>query len=368
MADPRIERLARVLVDYSVAVKPRQQVVITGDTLAAPLLEAVYECVLERGAFPQTVVNLPGLNAAFFRRANDEQLDYISPQARFAYETADVLISAAAAANTRELNAVDPARQARRRRAMTPLVERYMERTANGELKWVGTVFPASGHAQDAEMSTREFEDFYYHACHVAGDDDPVAHWRQVHAEQQRLVEWLRPHDRVEIRGSNVDLTLSIKDRVFLNADGTHNMPDGEVFTSPVEDSASGWVRFTYPVVAYGREMEGVELKFENGKAVAATAKKNEAFLLSALDTDAGARFLGEFAIGTNYGIQRFTRSILFDEKIGGSFHLALGLGFAEAGGRNTSGLHWDMICDMRDGGEMRADGELFYQNGKFVI
>jgi aminopeptidase len=145
-------------------------------------------------------------------------------------------------------------------------------------------------------------------------------------------------------------------------------MPDGEIFTSPVEDSVNGWVRFTYPVVVSGREIEGIELRFEAGQVVQATAAKGQDYLLSALDTDAGARRLGEFAIGTNFGIQEFTKQILFDEKIGGSIHLALGRGFPEAGGRNESGLHWDMICDMRAGGEIWVDGELFYQNGQFKI
>jgi aminopeptidase len=172
-------------------------------------------------------------------------------------------------------------------------------------------------------------------------------------------------------RGSarpNAELTLSVKDRTFINADGSRNMPDGEIFTSPVEDSVNGWVRFTYPVVVAGREIEGIELRFEAGQVVQATAAKGQDYLLSALDTDAGARRLGEFAIGTNFGIQEFTKQILFDEKIGGSIHLALGRGFPEAGGRNESGLHWDMICDMRAGGEIWVDGELFYQNGQFKI
>ena len=217
-------------------------------------------------------------------------------------------------------------------------------------------------------MSRREWEDFVYGACHVDGTGDPVAQWRQVHAEQQRLVDWLKGHERVEVRGPNADLRLSIKDRAFINADGQKNLPDGEIFTSPIEDSAEGWVRFTYPVVVAGREIEGVELHFEAGKAVRATATKGEDYLLSSLDTDEGARYLGEFAIGTNFGIQQFTKQILFDEKIGGSIHMALGRGFAEVGGRNVSALHWDMICDMRDGGEVWVDGELFYQNGAFKV
>jgi aminopeptidase len=202
----------------------------------------------------------------------------------------------------------------------------------------------------------------------VAGDDDPVAYWRGVQAEQARLVDWLKGRERVTVRGPNVDLTLSIKDRTFLNADGQRNMPDGEIFTGPVEDSVSGWVKFTYPAVAYGREVEGVEITFEQGKVLKATARKNEDFLLKTLAMDPGAGYLGEFAIGTNFGIQRFTRSILFDEKIGGTIHMAFGAGYPETGSQNKSALHWDMICDMRADSEIRVDGDLLYQNGQFQV
>jgi aminopeptidase len=195
-----------------------------------------------------------------------------------------------------------------------------------------------------------------------------VAHWQKVRAEQQRLVEWLKPRDKAVVRGPNVDLTLSIKGRTFINADGTHNMPDGEIYTGPVEDSVNGWVRFTYPAVAFGREVDGVEIKFEDGRVAKASARKGEEFLLNTLDTDAGARYLGEFAVGTNFGIARFTKSILFDEKIGGTIHMAFGAGYPETGSKNVSSLHWDMICDMRDGSEIVVDGELFYRNGEFKV
>jgi aminopeptidase len=368
MTDPRDTRLARVLVDYALEVRPEQKVSITGQTSALPLLEAVYERVLECGAFPHLLVSPPGLEALFLRRANEAQLAYVSPISRLIVEEMDATVSVDGSANTREMSGVDPVRQARRRQALAPLHETLFRRTAEGRFNWVTTLYPAPGNAQDAEMSLREFEDFVYGACHVTGDDDPVEHWRRVHSEQQRLIEWLRPHDRVEVRGPHVDLRLSVKGRTFLNADGKRNMPDGEIFTGPVEDSAEGWVRFSYPVVEFGREIEGVELKFEAGRVTQAAARKNEEFLLSALDTDEGSRYLGEFAIGTNDDIKRFSKNILFDEKIGGSFHLAVGAGFPETGSRNRSGLHWDMICDLREGGEIAVDGETVYRNGRFLI
>ncbi len=293
---------------------------------------------------------------------------YLSVLDDFPRTQADVLINLRAQTNTRGLNNVAPARQAKRQMAKRPILQKFLERSASGALRWVGTLFPTDAYAQDAEMSLREYEDFVYSACHVQGEDDPVAYWLGVSAEQQRLIDWLKPRDRVVVRGPNADLALSIKGRTFLNADGARNMPDGEVFTGPVEDSVNGWVRFTYPAVNAGREVDGVEIKFENGKAVTATAKKNQAYLLATLDMDAGARYLGEFAFGTNFGIQRFTRSILFDEKIGGSIHMAFGAGYPDTGSQNQSALHWDMICDMRDGGEVWVDGELFYQNGQFKV
>jgi aminopeptidase len=369
MTDPRVLRLADLLVNYSTSVQPGHKVVIFGEPLAAPLISAVYERVLLAGGHPVLNLSLPGLYEVYYRLANDDQLQFISPASRIYYEEFDAMIHVGGTANSRELSGIDPARQGLRRRATTALSEMHMRRTADGSMQWVVAEYPTDSSAQDAEMSLREYENFVYGACHVDDPNvDPVAHWRQVHDEQQRLVDWLKPHDQVIVRGPNADLTLSIKDRIFKNADGVRNMPDGEIFTGPVEDSVNGWVNFTYPVVAFGREIDGVRLEFDEGKVVSASATKNEQFLLSALDTDEGARYVGEFAIGTNFGITRFTRSILFDEKIGGSFHMALGAGYPETGSKNKSGLHWDMICDMRDGGEIWVDGELFYHNGEFKV
>lgn len=367
MADVRTLRLARLLVDYSVYVQPGDRVAVISQPAAAELVLPVYERILERGGHPDVALSLPGMEEAYFRTASEEQLAFVSPVERLFYEEYEALISIRAASNTRELNGVDPARQAVRRKAMHPLRQRYMERGATGELKWSGTLYPTQAYAQEADMSLRDFRDFVYGAC-FCDQEDPVARWREVHDTQARIIEWLHGHDRVRITGPNADLTLSIRDRVFMNSDGHHNMPSGEVFTGPVEDSANGWVRFTYPAITHGREVDGVELTFEEGRVVAASARKNEAFLHRMLDTDEGARYLGEFAIGTNFGIQQFTKNILFDEKIGGTFHMALGAGYPETGSLNRSAIHWDMICDMRDGGEIWVDGDLLYRNGAFAI
>jgi aminopeptidase len=269
--------------------------------------------------------------------------------------------------NTRTLSGVDPARQQIARTAGQELMQTFMQRSAAGEFRWVGTMYPTNAQAQEADMSLADFEDFVYSACFV-DKEEPVAEWQKMSAMQQQLVDWLVGKKDVKVQGPNVDMTLSIAERTFINSDGQKNMPSGEIFTGPVEESVNGWVRFTYPAIFSGREVEGIELRFEDGKVVEASAKKNEAFLISVLDTDPGARYLGEWAVGTNNGIQRFTKSILYDEKIGGTIHMAVGNGYPETGSKNKSVVHWDMICDMRDGGKIWVDDELFYDSGKFTV
>jgi len=282
-------------------------------------------------------------------------------------EEFDALIDIRSLSNTRSLSNIDPARQSLRAKAYSDLMKIVMERGASKELRWSVTMFPTQAYAQDAEMSLTEFEDYVYGTTY-ADVEDPVAEWHKIHDDQQRYVDWLADKKLVEIKGPNIDLTLSVEGRTFINADGTHNMPSGEIFTGPVEDSVNGWVRFTYPAVLSGREVDGVELHFEKGKVVKASAKKNEDFLITMLDTDEGSRYLGEFAIGTNQRINRFIKNILFDEKIGGTIHMAVGSGYPETGSKNQSAIHWDMICDMREGGQITVDGELFYLSGEIKI
>lgn len=365
--DIRVQRLARLLVDYSVNIQPGERVAILSSPAAADLVRPVYERVLERGGHPFLSLDLPGTDEIFYRVASEEQLKFISPIERMVFEEYEALISIRAATNTRELNDMDPAKQTMRSKARRPLMQRYMERSAAGEFKWSGTLFPTSAYAQEADMSLRDYEDFVYGACYC-DRDDPIAAWQAVHDRQAEIIEWLEDREHVKIVGPNADLTLSIRDRTFINSDGHHNMPSGEIFTGPVETSAQGWVKFTYPAITGGREVNGIELIFEDGRVCKATASKNEEYLIRMLDTDEGSRYLGEFAIGTNDGIQRFTKNILFDEKIGGSFHLALGSGYPETGSQNRSAIHWDMICDMRDGGEIWVDDEILYQSGEFQI
>ena len=367
MADVRVEKLADVLVSYSVAVQPGDKVLIRGGMLAAPLLKAVYAKVLQAGGHPLVMPELEGQSELFYRYASDEQLQYVPDPLKLIVETYDVNIGIRAAENTKALSSIDPAKMVRANQAQTELMQTFMRRSASGELRWTGTLFPTHAYAQDAEMSLSEYEDFVYGAC-MPDMDDPAGHWRRFSARQQRIVDWLQGREQVHVTGPETDLRLNIAGRTFINSDGKHNMPSGEVFTGPVEDSVEGHVCFSYPAIHQGREVTGVRLWFEKGKVVQATAVKNEDFLLQTLDTDEGARYVGEFAIGTNKGITRFTRQILFDEKIGGSFHLALGAGYPETGSKNQSAIHWDMICDMRQGGEIRVDNELLFKDGEFAI
>lgn len=369
MADPRVSKFARILVDHSTKVGPGDRVAITSTTAAEPLVRALIPLVLERGGYPHVLLDLPGQEELLFAHASDAQLEYVPLFHKMAFEEFEVLIKIRAETNTRGLSSINPERQAHRQRSISALIGAQMRRGAEKTLRWMSTLYPTSAYAMEAEMGDAEYEDFVYRALHADQDTpDSVAYWAGVEREQQRIVNRIEGHDRVELRGPNVDLSLSIKGRTFRNASGQHNLPDGEIYTGPVEDSASGWVRYTYPAMYQGRIVQGIELHFEAGRVVEATAQKNEEFLLRMLDSDPGARYIGEFAIGTNFEIDRFTRSILFDEKIGGSFHMALGAGYPETGSQNRSMIHWDMICDLRQDSEIRVDGEVVYRNGVFVF
>lgn len=367
MSDPRIEKLADLLVNYSIGVQPGDKVIIRSWTPAEPLLNAIYARVLASGGYPFLSLKFPDTESLLFEHASDEQLSHVSEIEQFAVDTFEAVILLRGEANTKALANVSPQKLMLARQAEAPLMQRVMQRAAAGNLRWVSTLFPTNAYAQDAHMSLGEYQDFVYRAC-MPDQDDPVGYWRGVEARQARIIEWLKDKKEVHILGPDTDLRLSIAGRRFMNSCCYHNVPDGEIYTGPVEDSASGCVSFTYPAIYQGHEIAGVRLWFEGGRVVKAQADKNEAFLLAALETDPGARYLGEFAIGTNDGITRFTGQILFDEKIGGSFHLALGNSYPQTGGLNRSAIHWDLICDLRGGGSIEVDGELLYQNGKFML
>lgn len=366
MPDPRVAKLAQVLVHYSLELKPGQQFSLRTSPLAEELALAAYAEAVKAGAHVFIQNSLPGAEEIFYKYASDAQLDYISPIRKLVVETFDATLYLEAEHNTRALSGVDPARMAHARRVGAPLSKLFMERAAREEVRWCLTVYPTHAMAQEADMSLSDYQDFVYGAG-LLNEPDPVAAWRKEGVRQRELQAWLKGKDQVTLKGANIDLKLSIKDRRFKEADGKYNFPDGEIFTGPVEESANGWVRFRYPAIYGGQEITDIELWFENGKVVKETASKNQELLTATLNTDQGARYLGEWGIGTNYGIQRFTKNMLFDEKIGGTIHFAVGASYPETGGQNDSGVHWDMLCDMAES-EIVVDGELFYKNGRPVF
>lgn len=367
MTSSHYDRWADVLVDYSTAVGSDDQVAIIGGVAAEPLLRAIYRAVLRKGA---NAVLLPTFSEAqtdLLGIATDEQLAFVSPLERWPVEEATVAITVLASTNTRALSSSDPTRQTVWNRARASLREIAFARAASGDRRWSLTLYPTEAYAQDADMSTDEFARFLEAAC-MLDRPDPVAAWRELSARQARMIDWLTPRQELHITAPGTDLRMSIANRVWVNSDGKRNFPSGEVFTGPLEDSAEGHVRFSYPVVTNGREVSDIRLRFSAGLVVDASASKNEAFLIETLDTDPGARRLGEIAFGTNDGITRFTKNILLDEKIGGTMHMALGAGYPETGSTNTSAIHWDMICDLREGGEATVDGEVILKDGEYRI
>ncbi len=366
MTDPRVERLADLLVEYSLALSEGKVLRIDSLDAGSPLVLALYRSALRAGGLPYTNVSLSGLGETLLQHGSDEQLTYLSPIQWEEIEQLDGLVTVWSESNTRALSRVEPGRHAAYIAAQRKLSNRRWERISNGEMSWCGTLFPTNAHAQEAEMSLAEYEDFVFAACHVH-EEDPASHWRTVSTELSARAAQLGDVRELRIVGPDTDLRVGVAGRTWLAADGRYNMPDGEVFTSPLETETEGEIRYTFPAVYHGREVVDVRLRFEAGRVVQAEASRGDDYLQSLLEMDAGARVLGEVAFGLNYEIDRFTRNILFDEKIGGTMHLALGSGFPQAGGQNTSGLHWDMICDLREDGEVHADGELIWQAGRFL-
>jgi aminopeptidase len=367
MTDPRVAKLADLLVNYSLELNPGEIVRIDGGTVAAPFVRELYREALRAGANPRTRVEVEGIDVIAVGEASEEQLTFVSEIDRFEIENVDAIVTIWGDRNTRALSQADPKRVSQKIASRRKLTNRLWERIDDGKAKWVGTRFPTDAHAQDAEMSLAEYEDFVYGACHVRGDEDPVAHWRSVSVELNERARELNTFTELRIVGPDTDLRINLAGRNWLAADGKLNMPDGEIFTSPVETETEGEIRFSFPAIFQGRGVEDVRLRFEAGRVVRAEAGHGNEFLQSLLDMDEGARILGEVAFGLNYEIDRFTRDILFDEKIGGTMHFALGSSFKKLGGRNESGLHWDMICDLRADGEVYADDELVWKAGRFL-
>lgn len=367
MTDPRVTKLAQILVNHSTRIEPGDRVIIEATTAAEPLIRAVFKQILQAGGHPHLLMKIPEQEKELFSFGNDHQLAYVNEFQKLAYEQFEARIRIHSLTNTQALRDFAVEKQSQRQKAKAPILETQMDRGASGAFKWLTTLFPTQAYADEAGMDKAEFENFVYQACH-ADKENPIQLWTDIKESQEQARARIQGHDTVELSGPNVDLTLSVQGRTFINSYGLHNMPDGEIFTGPVEDSVNGWIRYSYPAIHNGIVVRGIELTFQGGKVVEASAEEQESYLHQMLDTDSGSRSVGEFAIGTNMEIQQFTGNILFDEKIGGTIHMALGAGYPQTGSQNKSSIHWDMICDMREDSEIRVDGNIIYEDGSFVM
>ncbi|MFO7651003.1 MAG: aminopeptidase [bacterium] len=366
MPDIRIERMADTIARHSLALRAGDYLLIQSEPAGLPLVREVYRRAVAVGANPVVRTRLPELEEILFRDGNDAQLGFIPEPSRVEIELVTARLVVRAEDNLRALSGVPPDRLALARRAQRPLFERSMERKGRGELRTCITQFPTAAAAQEAGMSLPDYEDFVFAAC-FCDRADPVAAWLELSRAQQVFVDFLNTIKTLRYEAPGFELELSVEGRKWINSDGKANFPSGEVFSAPVEDSASGRVRFDVPGSQSGRRVTGVTLDFEAGRVVKATAEQGEDVLNALLDTDPGARLLGEVAFGLNYGITRPTGNILFDEKIGGTIHIALGAGYPECGSANKSGIHWDLIRSMNPG-QIWADGRLVYENGRFKM
>ncbi len=367
MCVSRLQQLAEILVGYSTAVQPGDLVRIAGAPAGLELAVALFHQVVKAGGNPFVSITPDECRELMLTNGTQEQLRHENPVEQYMAETVDVHIGYWGSDNTKSLTNTAADRQALMSQARKRYQETFLGRAAAGELRWVGTQMPCHAAAQDAEMSLREYRDFVFRAgkLHLA---DPVNAWRQLSQQQQRLADFLETKCEIRfVTPQGTDLKLGIEGRKWINCDGHENFPDGEVFTGPIEDATTGRVCYSFPAVHGGKEVHEIQLTFGAGKVVHATATKGEDFLLAMLDQDPGARVLGEVAIGTNYSITRHSKNTLFDEKIGGTFHAALGAAYPESGGTNQSGLHWDMVCDLRQGGQIFADGELISDSGRLL-
>ncbi|MEM4452005.1 MAG: aminopeptidase [Thermosphaera sp.] len=366
MIDPRIQKHAEIITEYSLNLKPGEEVLINASIEAIPLVRELVRKIVEKNAYPVMIrLDEESITEAFYKAASPTVLSHVSPIEKELIEKINASISIISPSHTKPLVSVDPEKIRIRSRARQELNKIFLERSAKGELKWVVTIYPTKALAQEAGMSISEYEDFVFHALH-ADSEDPVGEWMRIGDHISKIAEFLNKVKELRFVGPGIDLLVSVEGRKWIADDGRNNMPGGEVFTGPVEDLVEGFVEFEYPAIWRGVEVEGVRLVFRNGKVVEASARRGEEFLKKMLSTDEGASRLGEIAFGLNYNIERYTKEILFDEKIGGTIHMALGSSYPETGGRNVSSIHWDMIKDMSKG-KVYADGTVIYENGRFI-
>lgn len=359
-----VEKLAILTVDYCLGVSKEKKVGILGNVVATPLIQQLYKHVLLNGGHPTVRCEVDGLSELLFSYSNEEQITFVSPFTKFFMKEIDGIISIFAETNLRKLSNVPPEKIRKRMVSQKEIIELHMAHVKIGGLSIIP--YPTEAFAQEAEMSLFEYEDFVAKACFL-DKPDPVKEWKTLSKQQERIVKYLSKTESIRFVGEDTDLKLKVKGRTWINADGHINMPDGEIFTGPIENSAEGKIRFTYPGIFMGKEVMDITLSFKGGKVVDAKAEKGQELLEQLLETDPGAKRIGEIAIGTNRGITRFTKNMLFDEKMGHCIHLALGRSIAMSGGKNKSSIHWDILKDMVTG-EIYADGKLIYERGKFTI
>jgi aminopeptidase len=360
------EKYAELLTRYSLELRSGEKLLIVSTPLAEPLVREVFREALRLGAYPETWISLNGITRALYDEGNESQLTHVSPLFSYAVEHYEAFLTIRAPYNVKELQTIEPEKKRIATSAESATRKVFRGRSASGSLKWTLCEFPTDSQAQESGLSRREYESFIFSACFL-DQEDPRSHWLKVRDEQQRVVDLLNGRQNIRFQGLDIDISFSTAGRRWINSDGRRNMPSGEVYTSPVEDSAEGYIRFSYPGIYMGQDVEDVRLWVEKGRVVRWEASKGKELLDQILQAPGADRF-GEAAIGANKGIVRFTRNMLFDEKMGGTVHMALGSSYAETGGGNESAIHWDLLAEMRGGGEISADGETIYRNGEFLL
>ena len=363
-----LEKYSHLLVNYCLAVKAGDKVYISSTPLAELLLTQVAKATIIAGGIPYFDIEVQGLSGLLLEYGNEQQLTTVNPFKKLAFETMDCFLNIRAPYPRIDSgqDTIDPEKYKLQQQGQSVLNKLYFDRLGSGAMRRGLCQYPTQAGADDARMTLEEYEHFVYQSCYLY-DADPMAKWLEVRAKQQAYVDRLNKADMVAYKGPNIDISFSVKGRTWINSDGRANMPSGEVFSAPIEDSVNGWAYFNYPTIYMNKDVVGIRLEVKDGQIVKWTAEQGQEVLDKVFSIE-GARYWGEVAVGTNTNIQRITRNILFDEKIGGSIHMAVGQAYKQCGGKNESSVHWDMITDMRDGGEIYADGELIYQNGAIVI
>ncbi|MBY5957615.1 aminopeptidase [Membranicola marinus] len=359
-------KYAELLLNYCLEVKKGDRLFVQSTFLAEPLLKEIYRIGTRLGALVEFDLALEGQSKIFFDEADDELLRMVSPVQEYRYRHYDKYLSIRAPYNLSEDKSISGAKLKIRKQALQPIHTLYFQRTADQTMDRCLCQYPTQAAAQAAEMSLDEYRQFVFQACRLY-DANPTESWLKVRKNQQRVTDLLNRSEFIQYQGPHIDLSFSCKGRPWINSDGRANMPSGEIFTAPVDDSTQGTVYFTHPAIYRGQEVSGISLTFEDGYITAWSAEKGQAVLDDVFEIE-GARRLGEAAIGNNYQIQQMTKNILFDEKIGGTIHLAVGQAYLQNNGINKSSIHWDMITDMSTDSRILADGKTIYENGHFII